>query len=580
MKKVNVSTSLAKKFIILSAFTFMVPLICFVIFASRSYSDEVDGKLEQMTDNMLGLINKNIDYIINDVEDTANLIITSQSVQTVLSANSAEKSQTSYYLRESEVYDLLMNITNNKKYIGSVYLGNDDYSIGKDKKYIPARGIAAINHQAASGLLRRIIENKGKGIWFRGDMVTGFDKNLLVYTRLVRNLYKLNNIGILMIGIDATAFTDMFSTNNPIYNTEIHIRQGAKVIFNYCPAGESTLQSLTEKETNRIRNRDGLVTISPARRFYVRSIYNANASWTITSITPYDLFYREKQNTLIFFVSLALLSFLFGLGCVSIFTKNITKTLKQLRKYVADLKQGKKEKEIVFSNQDEVGMIGNEFMRVVKENEKLTINLYKSLYKEKEAELIALQSQINPHFLYNTLDSIFWMAEEHNVDEISRMVIALSSMFKLSLNNGEKFISLQKELQLVLNYLEIQAIRYEGKFTVKMDIDDGLMEMKVIKFILQPLVENAICHGIAPKESKGQIMISAKRISDNIIIAVADDGVGFNRSISEVLEKGYALKNVNDRIKLYYGEEYGVFIDENAVRGSKVSLKIKAEFNG
>ena len=139
---------------------------------------------------------------------------------------------------------------------------------------------------------------------------------------------------------------------------------------------------------------------------------------------------------------------LIALFCSYLFTYNITETIRRLQRYVENLKIGRKEN-IIFNSMDEIGRIGNEFIRVVEENEKLTTNLYKSLYKEKESELIALQSQINPHFLYNALDSIFWMAEDHNANDISQMTVALSKMFRLSLNNGEKLITIRQELEMV-----------------------------------------------------------------------------------------------------------------------------------
>ena len=213
----------------------------------------------------------------------------------------------------------------------------------------------------------------------------------------------------------------------------------------------------------------------------------------------------------------------------------------------------------------------------MEENEKLTTNLYKSLYQEKESELIALQSQINPHFLYNALDSIFWMAEEHNAPDISHMTVALSNMFKLSLNNGEKLITIRKELEMVQSYITIQKVRFEDRIRVITSVEEGILDLKIVKFILQPLVENAINHGIAHKDDGGIITIQIRRKENDILITVEDNGIGFETHDIPIPSHGYAVRNIDDRLKLYYGADYGVQITSVPGQGTTAFVRLKAE---
>jgi two-component system sensor histidine kinase YesM len=196
------------------------------------------------------------------------------------------------------------------------------------------------------------------------------------------------------------------------------------------------------------------------------------------------------------------------------------------------------------------------------------------MVKEKEAELLALQSQINPHFLYNTLDSIFWMAERAKCKNISKMVLNLSKLFKLSLNNGDKFTTIKREFEHIYTYLEIQNIRYRGKFKTLINIDPDLLDKKIMRLIIQPIVENSIYHGIEPMSGDGLIEINGVQENNTISIVVRDNGIGFNTD--EIETRGYALKNINKRIKLNYGNEYGLLIKSRKNEGTTVTIRIPA----
>lgn len=348
------------------------------------------------------------------------------------------------------------------------------------------------------------------------------------------------------------------------------------ILYDSAPYENGVLSSMHQDELFTFLKTDGIKRLSAAERFYVKSIPCENTNWYITAVTPYNMLRLDKRNTLILFLCIAAMTLLVALLCSYLFTNNITETIRRLQRYVDNLKTGRQEK-IHFNPTDEIGRIGNEFIRVVEENEKLTTNLYKSLYQEKESELIALQSQINPHFLYNALDSIFWMAEEHNAPDISHMTVALSNMFKLSLNNGEKLITIRKELEMVQSYITIQKVRFEDRIRVITSVEEGILDLKIVKFILQPLVENAINHGIAHKDDGGIITIQIRRKENDILITVEDNGIGFETHDIPIPSHGYAVRNIDDRLKLYYGADYGVQITSIPGQGTTAFVRLKAE---
>lgn len=576
IRKALHSLSMAKKFLLLSAMTFILPLGFFVYFSYMSYSSTVDNKLFQMTENVLSLIEKNVQYTINDVSDTGNIIMTSGEVQSVLSVNPDAADYHQQILSpETAVEDLLINLTNNKQYIGTILLANDNYSLAKYKSltYRIDKNPIDLGKEL---WMQETLDAYGKGCWFPSESTEYFTDNILIYTKLIRSLNQLHPLGILLIGIDKKVFEDLLSPVEELNNTQIIIWRDEGILYDSAPYENGVLSSMHQDELFTFLKTDGIKRLSAAERFYVKSIPCENTNWYITAVTPYNMLRLDKRNTLILFLCIAAMTLLVALLCSYLFTNNITETIRRLQRYVDNLKTGRQEK-IHFNPTDEIGRIGNEFIRVVEENEKLTTNLYKSLYQEKESELIALQSQINPHFLYNALDSIFWMAEEHNAPDISHMTVALSNMFKLSLNNGEKLITIRKELEMVQSYITIQKVRFEDRIRVITSVEEGILDLKIVKFILQPLVENAINHGIAHKDDGGIITIQIRRKENDILITVEDNGIGFETHDIPIPSHGYAVRNIDDRLKLYYGADYGVQITSVPGQGTTAFVRLKAE---
>lgn len=219
------------------------------------------------------------------------------------------------------------------------------------------------------------------------------------------------------------------------------------------------------------------------------------------------------------------------------------------------------------------------------------INHLMEQIKEEQAELRksemnVLQAQINPHFLYNTLDSILWMAESGETKETSEMVAALGKLLRISLSQGENLISLRKELEHAENYLTIQKFRYKDQFTYSIDVEECLLDNLTVKIIIQPFLENALYHGIEYMVDQGHISIRVFEIDDKIKIEIIDDGVGMSseklihiQKLKESKETGIGIRNVHQRIQVYFGREYGVTIDSELDEGTTILItipKIKA----
>lgn len=231
---------------------------------------------------------------------------------------------------------------------------------------------------------------------------------------------------------------------------------------------------------------------------------------------------------------------------------------------------------------DEFGILFEGFNRMTQNLQQLVKNLYEEKLLKQEFELRLMQSKINPHFLYNTLNSIYSIAKIHGVREVSEMTYALSHFFRHSLK-GDDWITVKEMLDHIEYYLRIQKIRYRDKFEVAIDVEDELMEMPILKLLLQPLVENAIIHGIEMKKGKGTIEVTGYRTGDDVVFAVSDDGLGMTperlEEVRKHLESGmqssddiFALTNVNNRIKHYYGQQYGLQIYSQPGQGTTLEV--------
>lgn len=201
----------------------------------------------------------------------------------------------------------------------------------------------------------------------------------------------------------------------------------------------------------------------------------------------------------------------------------------------------------------------------------------------RKTELKALQAQINPHFLYNTLDSIQWMCERDKTKDAVRMVGALAQLFRISISKGYELIPIKNEIQHAKNYLVIQSYRYKDQFTYTFDIDEEVLPYFCHKITLQPIIENALYHGIARMVDEGEIIITVKKVGDDILMSIRDNGAGMSEEqVENILRKeltdskGIGVKNVNDRIKIYFGNEYGITVESELDVGTCITIRIPA----
>lgn len=272
-------------------------------------------------------------------------------------------------------------------------------------------------------------------------------------------------------------------------------------------------------------------------------------------------------------------------------SKSIYTPIKKLHDVTTTITKNDLQALMTSDNVDEITELGMSFNIMIGKIKELLDSKIKEQEELKKAELRALQAQINPHFLYNTLDTIIWMAESKQTDDVVKIVSALSNFFRISLSKGMDWITIGEEVERTRSYLTIQQMRYRDILDFRIEVDEYVTEYTILKLILQPLVENALYHGIKNKRQGGTIVVRAKRKSnDEVQLEVEDNGIGFtpeklaqlraeleDDSGNTQLESGFGIGNVNKRIRLYYGKPYGLTIESTYTTGTRVTLVIPAK---
>lgn len=305
-------------------------------------------------------------------------------------------------------------------------------------------------------------------------------------------------------------------------------------------------------------------------------------SWVYYLYRPHVDITKSVSEVLMGEIPLIVLCLVIILVLGPVLSKMLTRGIELLTENMNRVKNGSREVTVTSDSEDEIGVLIGSFRSMMEEINRLIKEVYKNKIALKEFELKALQAQINPHFLYNSLSIINWMAIRSNQKEISRVTLALSTFYRTALSRGEDMVTVENCIKNIEAYLEIQLVMHDNDFQVEWKIDEGIKIEKVPKLILQPVVENALEHGLDLKEEGEKVLcLSFLEEKEDVLIIVEDNGEGMEQEKAESLvtyqAKGYGLKNVNDRICLLYGEEYAIRIFSEPGKGTRVEIRTPRE---
>ena len=312
--------------------------------------------------------------------------------------------------------------------------------------------------------------------------------------------------------------------------------------------------------------------------------------WKLVGVTPSAALGVDGIKFRFFVLFVADL-FLFLLAMINAFISDkISNPIKSLDGSVREIESGNLNVEIVPSGSYEVEHLGKSIKNMLGRIKVLMSDLVDEHNAKRKSEFDTLQSQINPHFLYNTLDIIVWMIENENSDKAVNIVTALAKFFRISLSKGKNIITVKDEVEHVRNYLMIQNMRFKNRFEYSIDVDEEVLSYSSLKLMLQPLVENAIYHGMEFMDGDGEIDVKVFKEDDSLYFTITDNGLGMSEDMVETLlskdfvpskkGSGIGVKNVNERIKLYFGSEYGLKVESEPDEGTKITIHLPAVVYG
>lgn len=392
-------------------------------------------------------------------------------------------------------------------------------------------------------------------------------KWVITLSRPLVNYKTGENDGVFFIDLNYNAISSLCSNNNIGGSGYIFILdENGNIIYHpqqqlmYGGLKTENIDEIMSSTKDHFQSEEGdkLYTISKSDM----------TGWTVVGAAYTSELLKNNKQAQMMYLLVAGVLLLGGIAISSIISREITKPIRQLRDSMSMVEEGRFDKaNVPVTASNEVGSLSKSFNVMT---ERIHTLMEQNVYEQKQKrknELKALQAQINPHFLYNTLDSIIWMSEAGRNDEVVLMTSALARLFRQSISNDKEQVTIAEEIEYVRSYLTIQKMRYKDKLEYSIDVSPEINHVMIIKFALQPLVENAIYHGLKYKETKGNLSIRGYVRGKKAYITIADDGVGmeeaalehiFDETKKEHKSNGVGVPNVQKRLKLYYGQEYGI----------------------
>lgn len=498
--------------------------------------------------------------------------------------NLIDDSTLSHEEKQRQLREILRKMSFDNQIIGDIVIANDKYEVfsyAEDKKLIDKPDNLYIHN---------ILSSKKLITW--GPIKKDIDNNAYILLgKKYQDFYTGQKLGCLIIYIKEAALYEIYKKTTPDLGYSFLVSESGYVISHPdknkvgSTIYDNSMLNIDKEFSHYIADSDGKKSIYVVSKFGEK-LQAIDCDWRIVSIISQEKLFGRFNSINIYILIIGIAMSIILIFILTKFSFKIIEPIRRLNSKIKEFGKGKTVKlSFIKKNKDEIWELEKSYNEMIRRISDLIISNNEEKEKQRKLELTALQAQINPHFLFNTLDAIGWIAAIKKQDDIERLVMALACFFRISLHKGAKFITLEEEVEIVKNFLLIEQIRFPDKFDVEYDIQEDVAQCKVLKLILQPVVENAIKHGISMKRERGFIKISARSVGEELELEVVDDGVGFDVSIlgenntREYKNGGYGIFNVDERIKLEYGKTYGMKIHSTKGEGTRVVIRLKLEFD-
>ena len=534
------------------------------------------------TQTIIQQMNQNIDSYIDYMENISYLVSSNEDVQAYLFGDEPDPESRVRILNQfktildsrSDILNLGIIGENGRMLINdALRLTNPDLDIHTQEWYTNALNGSASSYLSSSHVqhiisgerpwvitLSRGIRNKSSEVGNQKEGVFFIDLNYSAISELCNQS---------MVGNQGYAFI-LDAAGNIVYHPQ------QQQLYNELQTENISLIMGTDQDTVLFGKGSGEKLYSISR--------SEKTGWTVVNCVRVEELLRKSNKAQSLYVLVAM-----GLMIVALFfsrfiSRSITQPIQQLCDSMERVQEGDfSVSDIVVESQNEIGSLTKSFNVMTHRIQELMEQNIREQEAKRKSELKALQSQINPHFLYNTLDSIIWMAEGKKNEEVVLMTASLARLLRQSISNEDEVVSIGQEVEYARGDLTIQKMRYKDKMEFQIEVDPSILHIPLIKLVLQPVIENAIYHGLKYKESKGLLLVKGFMKSDNAVLQVIDNGVGMDEeTLAHIYERhkvnyqsnGVGVYNVQKRLQLYYGNEYGITYESKKGEGTTATITI------
>ena len=572
----SIRTSMIVSFATLIIFA----LLTFLVLSLRYTESTVLENSTEYTSQLIGQVNNDIDSYINYMENISFIVANNTDVRDYLFAENLTE-QRKNQLQE-RITALFENVKDTRGDITNIAV------IPQTREPLINNGVERLNPYVDVKELswyQEALKARGEAAISSSHVQNAVQEHydwVVTLSRYISNRVTPEIGGVFFVDLNYNAIQDLcerISLGNKGY---IYILdQSGAIVYHpqqqliYSGMKQELLSEVMETEESSFLTEDGkLYTISRSEA----------TGWTVVGVSYVSELMAGADSARLVYALTALVLFAAALALAYLLSREITKPIQRLQGSMKEVERGNFDNAAIqVWDDNEIGSLSRSFNIMTEEIQKLMKQSEREQRAKRKYELRVLQSQISPHFLYNTLDSIIWMAEWGKNQEVVTMTSSLARLLRRTISNEQELVTIAEEIDCTEAYLTIQKMRYKDKLEYEIELEDGIGREKIVKLVLQPLVENAIYHGIKYKEGRGLIQIRVFCQDDCIVLQVEDDGKGmdeetlahiFEQHIRDTRSNGVGVNNVNERIRLFYGAEYGLSFKSEPEKGTTATIWI------
>ncbi|MEG0012867.1 MAG: sensor histidine kinase [Cellulosilyticaceae bacterium] len=570
LRNISITNRLRWSFFVLS----LLPILIVGVFSANTSKQAIMSKSTNYIEQIVRTLGDNIENELEKYENLMDELILNTTIQQGLrdfgEMNFAQKT-----VMKEDIARILKRKFSSYPHIRDVKI------INNDNEQIYQRGYLLNDETHIENIIDTIKMNGGVTNCFSTEI---YNEKYIVMSKVIYSVYNRNKVGYVVLVLRENAVLDVYK--------EVNLGEGDNIIL--IDKNDKVLSSKQDSKKIEEQNIEEFVEAIRANQKITSNqldfeynnqdymmIHNQIPNYDIEIVGGIPYKYLHKEIILISknVILIVIICFILSMIASTIISRSITQPLHDLVDYVGAAAKQRFDKDFIDDNKDELGVVGRTFIKITKQLKEVIEQIEREQKEKTELEINMLQAQINPHFLFNTLNSLRWISMMSGAHSVSEGILALSDLLRNTIIHKAEYITIEEELDNVNNYILIQRLRYGDLFNIVLEIPEHLLEYKTLKFILQPIVENAIIHGGCEQQQMVDITIRLTEHEKQLIFEVIDNGKGFDKIEVKTARhsaklSGIGVGNVKDRIRLNFGEEYSVQIASQPGVGTTVSLNI------